>query len=69
MPSREGEPRLTSREWEVLELMRRKMTTAQIARKLVLSPVTVRTHVNAILKKLEVADREELLRRFGPGAR
>ncbi len=34
MPSREGEPRLTSREWEVLELMRRKMTTAQIARTL-----------------------------------
>ena len=55
MPCREGEPRLTSREWEVLELMRRKMTTAQIARTLVVSPATVRSHVAAILRKLRVA--------------
>lgn len=59
------EAHLTSREWEVLDLLRRRMTTAQIARELVLSPVTVRTHVNAIMKKLQVADREELLREFG----
>jgi DNA-binding NarL/FixJ family response regulator len=58
------ERRLTSREWEVLELMRQELTTAQIARRLVLSPVTVRTHVNAILKKLEIGDREELVRQF-----
>jgi DNA-binding NarL/FixJ family response regulator len=58
------ERQLTSREWQVLELLRREMTTAQIARRLVLSPVTVRTHVNAILKKLEVRDREELVRKF-----
>jgi hypothetical protein len=50
MSSREDEPRLTSREWEVLELMRRKLTTAQIARTLVVSPATVRSHVAAILR-------------------
>ena len=66
MPSREGEPRLTSREWEVLELMRRKMTTAQIARTLVVSPATVRSHVAAILRKLRVADREAAVRLLDP---
>ena len=64
MPSREGEPRLTSREWEVLELMRRKMTTAQIARTLVVSPATVRSHVAAILRKLRVPDRDAAVRLF-----
>ena len=66
MPSREGAPRLTSREWEVLELMRRKMTTAQIARTLVVSPATVRSHVAAILRKLRVADREAAVRLLDP---
>jgi DNA-binding NarL/FixJ family response regulator len=55
---------LTSREWQVLELLRQDLTTAQIARRLVLSPVTVRTHVNAILRKLKLRDREELRRQF-----
>jgi DNA-binding NarL/FixJ family response regulator len=56
--------RLTSREWEVLELMRRGLTTAQIARRLVLSPATVRTHVAAITRKLRVDGREEAVRLF-----
>jgi DNA-binding NarL/FixJ family response regulator len=55
---------LTSREWQVLELLRQDLATAQIARRLVLSPVTVRTHVNAILRKLELRDRDELRRHF-----
>jgi DNA-binding NarL/FixJ family response regulator len=55
---------LTSREWQVLELLRQDMSTAQIARKLVLSPVTVRTHVNSILRKLHLRDRQELRRHF-----
>ena len=62
----DGEPRLTSREWEVLELMRRKMTTAQIARTLVVSPATVRSHVAAILRKLRVTDREAAVRLLDP---
>jgi DNA-binding NarL/FixJ family response regulator len=60
------EGRLTSREWQVLDLVRQDLPTAQIARRLVLSPVTVRTHINSILRKLGVADRRELVRRFEP---
>jgi DNA-binding NarL/FixJ family response regulator len=58
------ESQLTSREWQVLDLVRQRLSTAEIARRLVLSPVTVRTHVNSILKKLGVPDREALVRRF-----
>lgn len=56
--------RLTSREWQVLELLQESLSTSEIARRLVLSPVTVRTHVNSILKKLEVESREELLEKM-----
>ena len=59
-----GGAQLTSREWQVLELMRQGMTTAQIARRLVVSPATVRSHVAAILRKLRVPDREAALRLF-----
>jgi DNA-binding NarL/FixJ family response regulator len=55
---------LTSREWQVLELMRQGLTTAQIARRLVVSPATVRSHVASMLKKLRVPDRESALRLF-----
>ncbi len=58
------EAQLTSREWQVLDLLRHGLSTSEIARRLVLSPVTVRTHVNSILKKLRVRDREELAREF-----
>jgi DNA-binding NarL/FixJ family response regulator len=67
MPAREDEPRLTSREWEVLELMRRKLTTAQIARTLVVSPATVRSHVAAILRKLRAADRDAAVKMMDAG--
>ena len=50
---------LTDREWEVLELMRNGLTTEQIGERLFITPVTVRTHVSAILKKLHVANRDE----------
>jgi DNA-binding NarL/FixJ family response regulator len=59
-----AEAQLTSREWQVLELLRNDLTTSEIAGRLVLSPVTVRTHVNSILRKLRVRDREELIRQF-----
>jgi DNA-binding NarL/FixJ family response regulator len=51
---------LTSREWEVLGLLRRGLTTAQIAEKLFVSRATVRSHVAAILKKLDLPDRDAL---------
>jgi two-component system NarL family response regulator len=53
----DNEAQLTSREWQVLELLRQDLTTADIARRLVLSQATVRTHVAAILRKLDVPDR------------
>jgi DNA-binding NarL/FixJ family response regulator len=66
-PLGEGpEQRLTSREWEILDLLRQNLTTAQIARRLVVSPVTVRTHVRSILSKLRARNRAELVRRFSP---
>jgi DNA-binding NarL/FixJ family response regulator len=57
---------LTDREWEVLELMQQGLKTEEIAARLFISPVTVRTHVSAVLRKLHVSSREaalELLRR------
>jgi two-component system, NarL family, nitrate/nitrite response regulator NarL len=49
--------RLTAREAEVLGLLREGLTTAEIADRLFVAPVTVRTHVASILKKLGVPDR------------
>ena len=49
---------LTSREWEVLELMRQGHSTAEIAELLYVSATTVRTHVAAVLRKLRVPNRE-----------
>jgi len=51
---------LTSREWEVLGMVRQGMTTSQIASRLFVSRATVRSHVAALLKKLNVPDREAL---------
>ena len=56
LPGRRG-IELSSREWEVLDMLREGQTTADIARRLFVSPVTVRRHVSAILRKLDVPDR------------
>jgi DNA-binding NarL/FixJ family response regulator len=56
--------RLTKREWEVLELLREGLGTAEIAGRLFISSGTVRTHVAAILTKLRSPDREAALRLF-----
>ena len=53
---------LTSREWDVLTMMRDGHTTAAIARQLSISPVTVRRHVSSTLQKLDVPDREAAVR-------
>jgi DNA-binding NarL/FixJ family response regulator len=49
---------LTSREWEVLEQLRRRQSTKQIASTLSISEVTVRRHIGAVLNKLGVRDRK-----------
>jgi DNA-binding NarL/FixJ family response regulator len=53
---------LTSREWEVLDLLRQGLSTAEIAKRLFIADVTVRTHVAAILRKLRVPNRRSALR-------
>lgn len=53
---------LTSKEWEVLDLMREGHSTADMAERLFVSPVTIRTHVSQILKKLRVKSRAEALK-------
>ena len=53
---------LTSREWEVLELLGNGSSTKAIAERMSVSPVTVRRHVSSILAKLEVPDRDSALR-------
>jgi DNA-binding NarL/FixJ family response regulator len=53
---------LTPREWDVLELFGDGLSTAEIARRLSLSQVTVRRHMSALLHKLEVTSREEARR-------
>jgi DNA-binding NarL/FixJ family response regulator len=53
---------LTSREWEVLDLLRQGLSTSEIATRLFIAEVTVRTHVSSILRKLRVSDRRAALR-------
>jgi DNA-binding NarL/FixJ family response regulator len=52
-----GSVDLTPREWEILNLLAERLSTAEIAQRLHLSQVTVRRHVSSILDKLGVPDR------------
>jgi two-component system nitrate/nitrite response regulator NarL len=53
---------LSRREWDVLDLLREGCSTAEIAARLFVAQVTVRSHVATILRKLRVGSRVEALR-------
>jgi DNA-binding NarL/FixJ family response regulator len=63
LPSAEADvfPELTEREREILELVARGHSNAEITAQLVLSPKTVRNHVSNIFSKLQVRDRAEAI--------
>jgi DNA-binding NarL/FixJ family response regulator len=52
---------LTEREREILELVAAGLSNADIARRLVISPLTVKTHVARILTKLDCHERAQLV--------
>lgn len=63
-PAVERFPELSEREREVLELIADGKTNREIAAALVISPITARNHVSAILTKLQVSDRRAAMLRF-----
>jgi DNA-binding NarL/FixJ family response regulator len=56
-----GRVALTSREWEVAEMLLRSATTSEIASRLGVAPVTVRRHVGSVERKLGVSTRAEVI--------
>lgn len=52
---------LTTREYEVLQLLAKGMSNAEIADKLFLSLSTVKTHVSTLFVKMEVKNRAQAL--------
>jgi DNA-binding NarL/FixJ family response regulator len=62
VPSRPLPDRLTAREAEVLALIATGRTNAQIAGVLVVSPSTVKTHINNIFAKTGISDRAQAVR-------
>jgi two-component system response regulator DesR len=58
---RGGDGALTAREAQILGLLRRRHTTGQIADRLGIAPVTVRRHISALVEKLGVEGRSELV--------
>jgi DNA-binding NarL/FixJ family response regulator len=52
---------LTEREREILRLVAKGLSNSEIARSLVISPLTAKTHVSRILRKLGCRDRAQLV--------
>jgi len=54
-------PQLSAREREVLDLIAAGVANTDIAKRLFLSPKTIRNHVSSIFTKLQVADRAQAI--------
>jgi LuxR family maltose regulon positive regulatory protein len=54
---------LTNREMDVLELLGERLSNKEIAQRLVLSPLTVKSHMHNIFEKLGVSRRSEAIAR------
>lgn len=54
---------LTSKEWQILQLIGQQHTNDQIAAKLFVSLATVKTHINHIYSKLDIKTRAEAVHR------
>jgi DNA-binding NarL/FixJ family response regulator len=52
---------LTERELEVLHLVAKGLSNAEIATELIMSPATAKTHVSRLLTKLDARDRTQLV--------
>ena len=63
VPHRTG-TELTSREWQVLDLLSDGLGTAEIAGRLGISSATVRSHVSGARRKLGAGDRQAAIRDF-----
>jgi len=55
---------LTEREWKILQLLEEGESTTAIASALFVAPVTVRSHISALTRKLEVRNRAEAVAVF-----
>jgi DNA-binding NarL/FixJ family response regulator len=53
---------LTARQWQILDLLDEGASTSEIAKRLSISPITVRRHIERMVKKLRVHDRSSALR-------
>jgi DNA-binding NarL/FixJ family response regulator len=56
--------RLTDREWHILEALDRGESTTAIAAEMFVAPVTIRSHIAALARKLGVRDRHEATELF-----
>ena len=64
LPTPDGGASLSSREWEVLDLMAQGLSTAEMAQSIFVSKVTIRSHVASIIKKLGVRDRRSAIEAY-----
>lgn len=64
LPGSDADVELTAREFEVLERLRKRERTAEIAARLDISEVTVRRHIASVLRKLGMPNRRTAIEMF-----